>query len=332
MVDSAELPGECSTDYSGAVLGNTLLQPTLNGVVLMDLETLKVGRSRTFDGSIAADCAVIDDMGYTAVQVNDGYEFVCIDLSSDSLDTIWSMKVSEKPSAAAVQGDNVIFASGSSIFTHDYKSDSYHEVPVGKVITGTPFASQYAVFFSTEDGNAGRLRLNSDGSLEEDTLEYCKIGAEPSSPVSWNGRLYVATADGFYILDNLNMEVSYIITDVKGGCTPQVHYGSGPYIYTVGKYEGRWAVYSILDMDDSSEPSFSILALMESFENGAFCASESGSLYFLDDIGRVYDLTILPYNVWTLIIRLVVLLALLVLVFIWIKKVAKRRENLRPKY
>ena len=29
---------------------------------------------------------------------------------------------------------------------------------------------------------------------------------------------------------------------------------------------------------------------------------------------------------------LVVLLALLVLVFIWIKKIAKRRENLRPKY
>ena len=84
-------------------------------------------------------------------------------------------------------------------------------------------------------------------------------------------------------MDNLNMEVSYIISDIKNGCTPQVHYGSGPYIYTVGKYDDKWAIFSILDMDDSSEPSYSILAL-------------------------------------------------LALVFVWIKKVAKRRENLRPKY
>ena len=94
----------------------------------------------------------------------------------------------------------------------------------------------------------------------------------------------------------------------------------------------KWAIFSILDMDDSSEPSYSILARIEHFENGAFCASNNGSLYFRDDIGRLYSLTIVPFDVWALVIRLVVLLALLVLVFVWIKKVAKRRENLRPKY
>lgn len=330
--ETVALPGECSTEYSGALLGNTLLQPTLNGIAVINTLDLNVVSSRTFGGSVASDCAMIDDMGYLAVQMDDGYELMCIDLSGSELDTVWSFHVEEKPSALAVQGDYVIFAAGSSIYTHDYKTDSCSEIPVGKEIAGAPFASQYAIFFTTEDGNAGKLRLNSDGTLEEDTLTFCAIGAEPSSPVAWNGRLYISTADGFYILDNLNMEVSYIMTDIKSGCTPQVHYGSGPYIYTVGKYEDKWAIYSILDMDDSSEPSYSILARIEYFENGAFCASNNGSLYFRDDVGRLYSLTIVPENVWALIIRLVVLLALLVLVFVWIKKVAKRRENLRPKY
>ncbi len=314
------------------MLGDTLLQPTADGVALIDAESLSVKAYRTFDGIISADCAIIDSMGYTAVQRDDGYEFVCIDLSADELDTIWSCKADEKPSAAAVQGDNIIFACGSSIFTHDYKSDEFHEISVGKEITGSPFATEYAVFFSTADGYAGKLRLNSDGTLEDDTLTFCKIGSLPSSPVSWNGRLYVSTADGFYILDNLNMQVTYIISDIKGGCTPKVNYGSGPYIYTVAPRDDKWAVYSILDMDDSSEPTFSILAQMENYNGGAFCASANGSLYFRDGIGRVYSLTIAPFDIWSLIIRLVVLLALLVLVFVWIKKVAKRRADLRPKY
>jgi hypothetical protein len=150
--------------------------------------------------------------------------------------------------------------------------------------------------------------------------------------VSWNGRLYVPTADGFYILDNLNMEISYIITDIKGGCTPQVHYGNGPYIYTVAKREDKWAVYCVQDMDEKSEPTVAILAQMEDYTSGAFCASDKGTLYFRDAIGRLYALTVAPFDVFSLILRLVVLLALLVLVFFWLKKVAKRRADIHPKY
>lgn len=332
IADSMELPENCSTEYSGAVLGTKLLQPTENGVCIIDMEDMTLSNSYTFDGTIAADCAMTEKYGYTAIELDGGYEFLCFELSSDELKVLWSMELKEHPSAAAIQGDNIIFAAGDSIFTHDYKSDVSHEIPVGKKISGAPFASQYAVFFTTEDGNAGKVRLNADGSMEDDTLTFCKVGSAPSSPVAWNGRLYTATADGFYILDNLNMEVTYIISDIKGGCTPQVHYGSGPYIYTVAPREERWAIYSVLDMDDSSEPTYSILAQMDNFSKGAFCASEKGSLYFLDAIGRTYSLTLAPFDLFGLILRLIVLLALLVLVFIWIKKVAKRRENLRPKY
>lgn len=330
--DSAELPENCSTVYSGALLGNTLLQPTEHGVSLIDAEGLKLTASRQLDGEPASDCAMTDSFGYFAIKLDSGYQYLCVDLSDSGLKTVWSMDIPDAPSAAAIQGDNIIFAAGSSIFTHDRKEDVSCEIPVGKEITGDPFATEYAVFFSTSDGNAGKLRLNTDGTLEEDTLNFCKVGGSPSTPLSWNGRLYVATADGLYILDNLNMETTYIVTDIKGGRTPQVHYGSGPYIYLVAPREDKWAVYCVLDMDDETEPTVSILALMEDYSSGAFCASPGGTLYFRDAIGRVYALAVAPFDVLSLILRLVVLLALLALVFVWIKKVAKRRENLRPRY
>lgn len=332
-LSSADLPENCSQEFSGTKLGDSLLVPTEKGVALLDSDGLKLKSSRSFDGSIASDCSILDKLGYFAVEYDDSWEFLCIDLDSEELQTVWSCEVPEKPSTAAVQGDNVIFAAGDSLYTHHYKNTSETvRIPVGKTITGSPFATEYAVFFSTEDGNAAKLRLNSDGTLEEDTLTFCRIGDSPSSPLSWNGRLYVSAADGFYVLDNLNMEVSYVLNDIKGGCTPQVHYGSGPYIYTVAPREDRWAVYCIRDMDDETEPTYAILAQMEDYSRGAFCASAAGTLYFLDAVGRVYALTIAPFDVLGLIIRLVVLLALMALVFIWFKKMADRRAALRPKY
>jgi hypothetical protein len=332
-LSSTELPGKCSEEYAGAKLGASLLLPLENGAALINTDSLVVERCWSFGGDTASDCAIIDKMGYFAVEYDESWEFICIDLDSDSTKKLWGCVVKDKPSAAAVQGDNIIFAAGENIYTHHYKdSTPAEEIPVGKKITGSPFATEYAVFISTEDGNAGKFRLNSDGTYEEDTLTFCKVGASPSSPLSWNGRLYVAADDGFYILDNLNMEVSYVLNDIKGGCTPQVHYGSGPYIYTVAPREDRWAVYCVRDMDEESEPTYAILAQMENFSRGAFCASAEGTLYFLDAVGRVYALTIAPFDVMGLIIRLVVLLALMALVFIWFKKMADRRASLRPKY
>lgn len=288
--------------------------------------------SRRFEGTTVSDCAMIDKLGYFAIKCDDSYEFLCVDLSSPELSTVWKYEMTNQPTAATIQGDNVIFGTGTNLIAHNYKEESFTEIPLGKEIAGAPFATEYAVFFTTKDGNAGKLRLYPDGTLEEDTLTYCEIGKNPSSPLSWNGRLYISTNDGFYILDNLNMDVTHIISEIKGGCTPQVHYGSGPYIYTVAKREDRWAVYCVRDMDEESEPVTAILAQMEDYTTGAFCASANGTLYFRDGIGRVYALTVAPFDVLGLILRLVVLLALLALVFVWLKKVAKRRADLRPKY
>lgn len=329
---SAELPEKCSVSYSGALSGDRLFQPTEHGVALIDTESMSVLRSREFSGDVVSDCSVLDSYGYFAVEMDGGFEFLCVDTGSDGLDTVWSVDIPEQPTAAALQGDYVIWGCGDKLYVHNYREDNENVIELGKTLSGAPFTTEYAVFFSTQDGSAGKLRLNSDGTMEEDTLTWCEVGSSPASPVSWNGRLYVPTADGFYILDNLNMEISFIVTDIKGGCAPQVHYGNGPYIYTVAPREGKWAVYCVQDMEEKSEPVVSILAQMEDYSNGAFCASDKGTLYFRDAVGRLYALTVAPFDVFSLVLRLVVLLALLVLVFFWLKKVAKRRADIHPKY
>lgn len=329
---SAELPQNCSTEYCGALSDKKLLQPTERGIAYIDAQNMTVLRSRDLGGEISSDCSVADGFGYFAVKLDSGYEFLCVDLGSDGLDTVWSVAMDAQPTSAAVQGDWIIWGCADILYTHHYKQDVSNAIPLDKTISGVPFTSEYAVFFSTEDGNAGKLRLNPDGTLEEGTLTWCEVGKSPDSPTAWNGRLYVPAADGFYILDNLNMEVSYIVSEIKGGCTPQVHYGNGPYIYTVAKREGKWAVYCIGDMAEDTEPTVAILAQMENYTGGAFCSSDKGTLYFRDTYGRLYALTTAPFDVFSLVLRLVVLLALLVLVFFWLKKVAKRRADIRPKY
>lgn len=326
-----QLPQKCSENYSPDLSEKGLLLPLEKGICLINPEKREISAQRDFSGEIVTDCRIYGNYGFFGVKSGEKYSFLCVDLS-DSLKTLWETELSEQPSGGVVLGDFAVFASGSSIYTHALKSDVVNEIPTEKKITGNPFATEYALFFSTEDGYAGKLRLNEDGTAEQDTLTFCKTGEKSSSPLVWNGRLYTAAGDGFYILDSLNMEVNFRIEEIKGGCTPQAHYGSGPYIYTVAPYGEKYAVYSILDMDEEAQPTVTKMALMLGFSSGSFCASQNGTLYFRDDFGTVYALAKAPSDIFGLIVRLIVILALLALVFIWIKKLAKRREKLHPKY
>lgn len=183
---SVELPQNCSTSCSGAISEKKLLQPTERGVSYIDTESMTTLRSRSLDGEIASDCSINDGLGYFSVKLDGGYEFMCVDLGSDGLETVWSVEMENQPTSAALQGDWLIWGCGDELYTHHYKQDMSNVIPLGKAISGAPFATEYAVFFSTEDGNAGKLRLNPDGTLEEDTLTWCEVGKSPVSPVSWN--------------------------------------------------------------------------------------------------------------------------------------------------
>lgn len=324
-----ELSENASEQCRGAALGNTLIQPTRTGIAVINLQTDRLVQERSFDLPISSDAAMIDSRAYFAAGEEGDYTFFCVDLSNN-LEPLWEYRSSEPISAPSIYGERVVFATGTRLVSADSESGQAVENDVGAVITGAPFAAQYAVYVSAEDGCVYKLRLNSDGTLEEDTLTPCKVGGALSSPLQWNGRVYVASSEGFFILDSLNMSVTRRYDEIKGGTAPIVCFGSGTRVYTVAPLEDYWCLYCIFDMDELDEPQISKLAKLQNFEGGRVAVSDSGTMYFRDGIGRLFALIITDYNIFMIVLKLVLLLALIVLVFIWLRQWAKQRNANRP--
>lgn len=320
-----KLPEQVCDGYSGVMSGTTLIQPTQSGICTVDFTTAEITSHRSFDGNVDSDVAVIDDMAYFSVKKGEDETFYCVELSAE-LPVLWEYTAQADITSPTVQGDFVIFGAGDKLITAHYTDGSIVEISVGDFITSTPFASQYAVFFTTEGGNTIKLRLNDDGTMEEDTLVTCETGAHSSAPLAHNNRLYVTSESGLHILDSINMERIKLLPDIASGSDPFLTRGNGPRIYTVAPYEGgRWALYCVYDPGEDVEPQTEILAVMENYEGGRSAVSDAGTMYFRDGIGRVYALTAVGYNIVTIIIRLVIMVLLIAGVFLWIRMVGKRR-------
>ncbi|MBQ9948672.1 MAG: hypothetical protein IJO91_09830 [Oscillospiraceae bacterium] len=326
-----KLPQKANTVYSGIMAGNTLIQPLEKGICTVDFTTGEITSYKELDGAIDSDCAVIEQLAYFSVKSNGSETMICADLS-DGLSTVWEHTAKADITSPALQGEHVIFGAGSTLVTHHFKDESFCEIPVDNEIISAPFASQYAVFFTDNAGNACKLRLNTDGSMEEDTFVKCAVGASPSAPVAWNSKLYVASETGFHILDSINMEISYTLESFKDGSDPFICYGNGTRVYSVGENEGRYELHSIFDEGEDNPPTDKILAIMENYENGRSAVSSGGTLYFRDGIGRIYALTRVEYDIVSIVIKLLIMLALIAGVFIWIRMIGKRRAANNPRY
>ncbi len=326
------LPEEICSSYSGVMNNTVLVQPTKSGICMVDFNTAEITAHKSFDGNIDSDVAVIDDMAYFSVKNGSTERFCCVELTSD-LPVLWEYTSQEDITSPAVQGDFVIFGAGDKLVTCHYTDGTTNEIPVGGNITAAPYASQYAVYLTTADGITVKLRLNDDGTLEEDTLVTCETGKNSSAPLQHNNRLYVTSDSGLHILDSINMESIAVLPDIAGGSDPFMTRGNGPRLYTVAPYEGgRWALYCVYDPGEDVEPQTEILAVMENYEGGKAAVSANGTMYFRDGIGRLYALTPVGYNLLVIIIRLMILVLLIAGVFLWIRMVGKRRAKNNPMY
>lgn len=327
---SIKLGGEICAEYSGVMNGSVLLQPLENGICTVDFADGSVTASREF-GDIDSDVAVIDDMAYFSAKNGSDETFYCVKLNNE-LSTLWAFTTEADITSPTVQGDNIIFGAGDKLVTCHYKDGTSHEIPVGAEITAAPFASQYAVFVTT--GNTSvKLRLNDDGTMEEDSLISCKTGEDSSAPLAYNSKLYVTSAEGLHILDSINMEITHTIPEIKNGSDPFICRGNGTRVYTVSEYsEGGMALHSVYDEGEDNEPIDKILALLQNYDGGKSAVSENGTLYFRDGTGRVYALTLVEYDIFQMVIKLVLLAALIVGVFIWIRMLAKRKSQSYPKF
>ncbi len=329
VLGAAELTEKVSKTCAGAAAGEILIQPARTKIFAVNAVNLEIKAARGFDGEICTNAAVCDNLAYFGVKSDEEYTFYCVDIEK-KLSTVWEYSCKSAPSSPALQGDYVIFAVGEQLVCHEKSGDGFVENEIGAEISGTPFISEYAVFVSTADGEVVKLRLTESGAIEDGTITRCKTANKLSSPVSWDGRVYVSSDEGLLILDSLNMTIEQRFEEIKNGTEPLVCYGAGPRVYVTAPLEDYWCLYSVYDYSELDNPEVSQLAKLEDFEGGRTAVSNEGTMYFRDGIGRLFALTVAPYNVFLIVLKLVLLLALIVLVFLLLRYWVKQRAEKRP--
>lgn len=325
---SLDLSENVSTTCRGAVLGNTYVQPTENGIAVINAQSMELVSFREFGAPICTDVALIDDRAFFAAGETE-FTFYCVDLAN-GLSTVWEYKSDSRISSPSLYGGFIVVSAGTRLVCLDSKTGEPVENELYTKLIGAPFAAEYAVYCSAADGNLLKLRLNPDGTIEDDTLVSCKIGGELSPPLMFNGKVYVSSSEGFYIIDSLTMEQINALTDIKGASAPVIAYGNGLRIYVTAPADGAYYLYNILDADTLDEPAVDILAKLDYFSGGSIEIAQSGKMYFRDDIGRVFTLEVLKYSVVLMIVKLVLLVVLLVLVLLWLRTWAKKRNANKP--
>lgn len=324
ILGTAELSEKVSENCRGAVLDETMIQPTRTSLYAINTADMSVKSSKSFGGNISTDVALSGNYAYFGVEAEVGSTFYCVDFTN-GFSVVWEYDSDSAVTSTSENTGHVIFGTGTKLVVHEKDGNGFVETDIGADIAEAPLAGKYAVYIPATDGNLYKLRLNDDGTMEEDSLQSCKVGEEPSTPAVFNGRLYITSADGFFIIDSLNMEVIEKFTDMKGGSAPFVCYGNGPRVYTVAPMDGYWCMFTVYDPGEGVDPEETKLAKLENFEGGKHAVSNAGTLCFRDGYGRLYALTVAEYSIFYIVLKLVLLLVLVVLIVLWLRFVIKKR-------
>ena len=324
---SAELDEKVSENRRGAVTDGILIQPARTSLYAIDLDNMSVVCSKTY-GEIVTDAAVMDELVYFGHKSGDGFTFCCAD-SSDNFETVWEYSSDKAVTSPARIGDTVMFGAGDKLVVRT--DDGFAENPVGSEITHI-FAGKYAVFMCCSNGELKKLRLDEDGSTEEDTLEACALGGILTAPAGIDNHIYVGSSEGFFIVDGLNMEITERFDDLKNSCAPVVTSGSGVRAYTAVPHADpngdRWYLYSVLDTDESQTASE--LAKIIDFTDGRISVSESGRMFFRDAKGQVWAISLVRPSVLISVIKIVLVFAIFVMILLILRVWAKKRQANKP--
>lgn len=327
ITSTVSLDDKVSADVRGAVLGGVLIQPARDTLYAVDLEHMSVLCSKEF-GEIVTDVALKDELAYFGVKTESGYTFLCADYKND-FSTVWEYACESAVTSPALYGDMVVFGADEDLVVHQPKSAEYKKNPIGAQLTNV-LAGRYAVFMTASDGNLYKIRLEPDGTAEEDTLTSCKVGGTLTAPAEYNNRVYVGSTEGFFVLDGLNMEILKAFPEMKNSSAPIVTYATGQRAYTVAPNAGldRDVLYSILDTEDGQTAS-EIVKIID-YTNGKCAVSPSGIMYFRTADGKLWAIAESQNSVFMMILKVVLTLAILVMFIIIILAWSKKRKKNRP--
>lgn len=329
LVSSVEFEEKVSENYKGAILGNTLVQPTRTGICVVDTEQMSVLNFKKF-GEIVTDVAVIDNFVYFGAKTAESYAFYCVDLSKN-LDIIAEYKAENQPSSPALFDKFVVFSNGEKLVCYSISEKKFTENTIGAK-TNYVFAGKYAIFMSGDDGFMYKIRLLDDGKVEEDSLLKCEIGGVLTAPAETDNRLYVGSTEGFFVLDGLNMEITKKFPQMKNACAPVITLGSGLRIYTAAPVEsdgGKWYLYGILDSD--SEQTASEIVKIIDFTNGKITVSDSGIMFFRDNRGQIWAITTPETDYLAIVLKILITIAIIVFLVLIIRAWVKKHSANKPK-
>ncbi len=325
---SAELEEKVSENFKGAIVKEKLVQPTRTGICVVDTEDMSVLQYKKF-GQISTDVAVIDDFVFFGCSSEESFCFYCVDINT--LEVLSEFKSESKPSSPALMGDYVVFSCGEKLVCYSKSKNNFIENSIGAEINYV-FAGEYAVFMSGSDGFMYKVRLNSDGTVEKNSLMKCEAGGELTAPAESGNRLYVGSSEGFFILDGLNMEIEKHYTEMKNACAPVITYGNGFRVYTAAPVEsdgGKWYLYGIQDME--TEQNINEIAKIIDFSNGKIAVSESGIMFFRDSRGQIWAIKVPENNIFLMILKIAIALAIIVFMILIIRAWVKKHSANKPK-
>lgn len=187
-------------------------------------------------------------------------------------------------------------------------------ISVGGSVNTTPAYSGGTLYVAVKNGTIFAVKASTDGILDDSTvLHSTKLGSKiTSSPVVYNGRLYVAgggdSASPFSVLNASDLNVIYQISGIHSQSTPLLstayatadnHQQVLLYVADYGtsdeNYEpqaGSSRVYVIKDSAVQTSASYETLFTPT---NAQFCSqslipSKDGMLYYYNDSGTLFAL------------------------------------------
>lgn len=158
------------------------------------------------------------------------------------------------------------------------------------------------IYIASKAGNIFSVKVNPDGTFDELSLLKTKIGSNiTSSPVTYNGRVYIASGGmgstgGFSVLDANTLDIIYQINEITSQSSPilTTAYSTEEnkntvYLY-VFKYDTPDYIYVVKDYEGNTTPSYEVLATPSEaqYNSSSAAIDEDGSIYFKNDSGNLF--------------------------------------------